>query len=35
MGISAEMAYADTSAQQQQVRVYPNGPNQQPPSVSH
>lgn len=36
LGLSADMAYADASAQQQQVRVYPNGPNQQqPPSVSH
>lgn len=40
MGLS-DMTYAEASAQQQQqqsagaVRVYPNGPNQPPSSVSH
>lgn len=36
----SEMAYAETTSQQQPAPgairvVYPNGPNQQPPSVSH
>lgn len=34
-----EMAYAESTSHQQAhpgaVRVFPNGPNQQPPSVSH